>query len=215
MTKKLLSLAALMLLAGGAYAAPITYTLSSVQYSNSFAPTLTPVASCTGCGTATAVWDGNAGGSVTLTDVSWNFNAGGNEYSIAFDGSTTMALGTSLTKTAGPGTSCVDINGVVCDTSDLPYQWLSGMGWLNYYTGVGSDGTTACANNRCRVDVSINLAGNLRIDIKRALSEAPGSSNSQTYRLVFTPNAVPVPAAVWLFGSALGLLGVMRRRKAA
>lgn len=215
MTKKLLSLAALLLLAGGAHAAPITYTLSSVQYSNSFAPTLTPVATCTGCGTATAVWDGNAGGNVALTGVSWYFNASGNEYNIAFNGNTTMAAGTSLTKTAGPGTSCVDINGFNCDTSDLPYQWLSGLGWDNYYTGVGSDGTTACANNRCRVDVQITGIGNLRLEIKRALSEAVGSSNSQTYRLVFTPNAVPVPAAVWLFGSALGLLGVMRRRRVA
>jgi hypothetical protein len=213
MTKRLLSLAALLLLAGGAHAAPITYTLSSVLYFNSFAPTPTAVANCTGCGTATAVWDGNAGGSVTMTGVSWYFNAGGNEYNIAFDGSTTMALGTSLTKTAGPGTSCVDIVGFVCDTSDLPYQWLSGMGWLNYYTGVGSDGTTNCANDRCRVNVIINTSGNLQVTIRRALSESVGSTNSQTYRMIFTPNAVPVPAAVWLFGSALGLLGVIRHRR--
>ena len=30
-----------------------------------------------------------------------------------------------------------------------------------------------------------------------------------------TCNVVPVPAAVWLFGSALGLIGVMRRRATA
>ena len=30
----------------------------------------------------------------------------------------------------------------------------------------------------------------------------------------FTPEVIPVPAAVWLFGSALGLLGWMRRKKA-
>ncbi len=31
----------------------------------------------------------------------------------------------------------------------------------------------------------------------------------------FTPTPIPVPAAAWLFGSALGLLGWMRRRKAS
>ncbi|MDT8283315.1 MAG: VPLPA-CTERM sorting domain-containing protein [Gammaproteobacteria bacterium] len=34
--------------------------------------------------------------------------------------------------------------------------------------------------------------------------------------LSITPSAVPVPAAVWLFGSGLlGLVGVARRRKLA
>jgi hypothetical protein len=28
-------------------------------------------------------------------------------------------------------------------------------------------------------------------------------------------SVVPVPAAVWLFGSAIGLMGVVRRKKAA
>ena len=30
--------------------------------------------------------------------------------------------------------------------------------------------------------------------------------------LVAGPGAVPIPPAVWLFGSALGLMGVMRRK---
>jgi hypothetical protein len=30
----------------------------------------------------------------------------------------------------------------------------------------------------------------------------------------FSVNVIPVPAAVWLFGSALGMLGWMRRRTA-
>ena len=33
--------------------------------------------------------------------------------------------------------------------------------------------------------------------------------------VTFNVNVVPVPAAVWLFGSAVGLMGVMRRRVAA
>jgi hypothetical protein len=34
-------------------------------------------------------------------------------------------------------------------------------------------------------------------------------------QLQIGPAVVPVPAAVWLFGSAMGLLGVIRRRAAA
>ena len=33
--------------------------------------------------------------------------------------------------------------------------------------------------------------------------------------MVYVPSVVPVPAAVWLFGSGLGLLGWMQRKPAA
>lgn len=48
---------------------------------------------------------------------------------------------------------------------------------------------------------------------------ATGGGNNLQERLTLTPyviaSPVPVPAAVWLFGSALGLMGVARRRQAA
>ncbi|MFW2405895.1 MAG: VPLPA-CTERM sorting domain-containing protein [Gammaproteobacteria bacterium] len=40
------------------------------------------------------------------------------------------------------------------------------------------------------------------------------TGNNSIYEIAITTAAVPVPAAVWLFGSALGLLGWMRRRAA-
>ncbi len=40
------------------------------------------------------------------------------------------------------------------------------------------------------------------------------SGNNSIYKVDLTTAAIPVPAAVWLFGSALGLLGWMRRRVA-
>ncbi len=40
------------------------------------------------------------------------------------------------------------------------------------------------------------------------------TGNNSIYEVAITTAVVPVPAAVWLFGSALGLLGWMRRRTA-
>lgn len=202
MKKYLLSAAALMLFAGGAQAASV-YSLTSVKYSNTFTPTPTNVASCTGCGIGTVVDDGF--GNLTLAGIAWSFNAGGNSYTTSFGGTSTLAAGTSLIKAGGA--TCVNGVGTVCDAANV----ISGMA-LDFLTGIGSDGSTACANNRCRVDAS--LAGDvLTIAIKRALSESTTSTAFQTYTLAFT--AIPVPGAVWLFGSALGLLGVARRRLAA
>ena len=45
-------------------------------------------------------------------------------------------------------------------------------------------------------------SGNLRAE----------TSNNSNYHVVFSASAVPVPAAVWLFGSALGLMGFARRK---
>ncbi|MEZ5566474.1 MAG: VPLPA-CTERM sorting domain-containing protein [Gammaproteobacteria bacterium] len=202
MKKYLLAIAALGLFASGANAAPINYQLSSIKYANLFAPTPTDVTACTGCGIATATDDG--AGNITLTGIAYSYTGGGNSYTTSYNATTTLAIGTSLIK--DPGATCVDITGTNCVATNV----IAGLGG-NFYTGIGSDLVTACANDRCRVDVS-NVGSDLVVQIKRALSASPTSTAFQQYTMTFA--VVPVPAAVWLFGSALGLMGLARRKTA-
>ncbi len=198
MKKYIFAAAATLMLASGAQAA--TYVLSSVTYENAFAP-VGPVANCTGCGIATAV---ETGGAITLTGISWVFAGGGNNYTVGFDGTTTLAAGTTLNKT---NATCVQTLGGVCTSTNV----RSGLAGSAFYTGIANDNLTTCTNDRCRVDVSVS-GSNLVIALRRALSEAPTSASNQTYTMTFA--AVPVPAAAWLFGSALGLMGIARRKMA-
>lgn len=202
MKKYLYAAAAALLLSSAAQAAPINYVLSSIKYSNSFVPTPADVASCTSCGVATAVDDG--AGNITITGIAYAYSGGGNSYTTSWNGTTTLATGTSLVK--GAGATCVDITGTNCVATNV----IAGLAG-NFYTGIGSDLVTACLNDRCRVDVS-NVGTDLVLEIKRALSASPTSSFSQKYTMTFS--VVPVPAGVWLFGSALGLMGLTRRNPA-
>jgi hypothetical protein len=199
--KYLVAAAASLLLASGAQAA--TYSLASVIHSSSFSfPT--PVLSCTGCGVATAVTTGAANSAVVLDNLSWVWNGGGNAYTIAFDGTTTLAAGTTLNKT---NISCTATVGGACNTANIQ----SGLAGSVNYTGLADDGLTTCTNDRCRVDVSLS-GSTLTVALRRAMSEGT-SMNFQTYTMSFT-QVVPVPAAFWLFGSALGLMGIARRKAA-
>ncbi len=221
MKKHLVASAALFLFATGSQAAT-TYVLNNITYDNTFGTN--PVI-CTGCGTGTAVDDGS--GNITLTGIAWQFIGGGNNYTNSIDGTTTLAptftpvtspanalpAGSDLIRTGG---TCTDIIGTVCDPASLRSGWGVPLG---FYTGRMSDGTTVCGGpatnlnsiNRCRVDLAAS-GPNLTMEIKRALSESATSGSFQ--RMTFSFAVVPVPAAVWLFGSALGLLGVARRKSA-
>ncbi|HJP38568.1 MAG TPA: hypothetical protein QF499_05480 [Gammaproteobacteria bacterium] len=95
--------------------------------------------------------------------------------------------------------------------------------FATFSTIVDSLDTNACygAGGPGNVGPLCGLIGILTLDGVRyqldgtaggALTLSIQTGNNSIYEVALTP--VPVPAAVWLFGSALGLLGWMRRRAA-
>lgn len=199
MRMKILASALLLALGSAANAATV-YVLDSTTYVNSFFSTPVPTGACYGCGTATATVDGT---NVTFTTAGWAVSGSGVSYEITFAGTTTVGAGVSLTK--APGDTCTDISGAACDPVASN---KSGFGGDTFLTGLAFDGTTVCTF--CAVNVSAD-GSTLSIKIQRQLQESGfGASASQTIALNYS--AVPVPAAVWMFGSALGLMGFARRR---
>jgi hypothetical protein len=77
-----------------------------------------------------------------------------------------------------------------------------------------------CVGPLCALIPLLALDG-VRYEIEGTVSGLGGDTftlttetgNSSSYEVAFTTAVVPVPAAVWLFGSALGLLGWIRRRQ--
>jgi hypothetical protein len=78
------------------------------------------------------------------------------------------------------------------DLPFLPIIWASLKG--QYFSA--TDTWEQCQGDDCLIGVSVL------------------SPDDTATFATFTPEVIPVPAAVWLFGSALGLLGWMRRKKA-
>ena len=74
------------------------------------------------------------------------------------------------------------------------------------------DGVTAAPARQ----FSALVTGNTLVLRVRTHRDAPGGSSETAWNQInFNYTLVPVPAAVWLFGSALGLLGIARRRSVA
>lgn len=85
----------------------------------------------------------------------------------------------------------------------------SSVGGVPNYNASGPTGFNAIVWDLTDFDESTGL-GTIKAYV--ALTTQTGN-NSTMVTGTYTLNAVPVPAAVWLFGSALGVMGVLRRRQ--
>ncbi len=157
----------------------------------------------------------NVGGS--LNDQSsdtdrFGFLSTGNAAGPAVDGFAQLATGVqnTLQKIGNSNNGTFNANGILLSTGPaLP--GFHGNQWGNNYGGA------LLPNNEVLLGAVNQIVGwrfdATTFEIGRFVL-GPITSSSLTGDITFG-TVVPVPAAVWLFGSALGLIGVMRRRAAA
>jgi hypothetical protein len=196
-------------LGGVAQAEPLQYWLKDVTYTTPFGGAgiigidfLGQCPSCLGGGgtLSTAIVDGS---NVTASNISFGLSGGASNYLLTIDTARTiLGDGVALIKS---GVTCDAIVGTAC----LSTSTRSALLFPVDFTGQAADGTLCLA---CAVNVM--LSGdlkNLSIQIAKQLTQ--GSTLQQSYTLNYT--LIPVPGAVWLFASALGLMGWLRRRAQA
>jgi hypothetical protein len=146
--------------------------------------------------TGLVIGNGGAASAATFTCTEGNFGAGvgasicGN-YSFGGNyinhSTTSWGPGTSVSRTIGGD-----------DVALGPQQSIAVLDGMQIVSWVGS--TLWLTNRTCTGPCTTQ----------------PGSfNNGYMYTFTLPPLSVPVPAAVWLFGSALGVMGLMRRRSAA
>lgn len=201
---------ALLGLAGMAQAASV-YQLTSITFNTSSAPGTYafgagPLAAsvCITCGSSLATNDGL--GNITVDSLSYNLNGFGANFTHTYSGTTVLGAATTLIK--GAGETCV--------VNNLATQWCNAADRRGYpgdwYNGLLPDGVTAAPVAQFSALVT---GSNLVLRVRKNRDAVGGSSETAWLQMNFNYTLVPVPAAVWMFGSALGLLGLARRRSVA
>ena len=226
--KKSLPLAALLGATGlvgllpGADAAPLAATLLSVKlYSNS----------------GPSTWNGS------LDTSTWTFDAvtgtavqTGGTYSRQMKAGSSPLMrhtmtGVTLSSGAATGATwaCIEgnfgpgIGASICGN----YNYGTNLTNQSTYTPTATGATVTLGGDDGSIGPPQSLANSYSSMVATSLgggawslhnTNQPNVSNSTSgYDFIFQqgpPDLIPVPAAVWLFGSALGLMGVMRRKTA-
>lgn len=209
--RQLLAMAALAMIGATAQAAT-TYQLTSMTFKTSSAPgTYTfgvgplSASACLSCGSSTVIDDGM--GNLTVNAVSYKLANFGADIIHSFSGTTTIGPATTFIKNAGEtcveGTVGPPSSPHLCNTADVR-AWVG-----NWYNGLMADGSTASSNAQFSAVVT---GSNLALTVRKARDNPESLAWLQ---ITYNYQVVPVPAAVWLMGGALGGLGMLRRRQKA
>jgi hypothetical protein len=135
---------------------------------------------------------------------------------------TVAQLGTTLTAFTGNGGSVYPTSGVgkIVDSQDIrisPFSSVDKGVDIGAGLSTNSQGTVQSIENATG---SINLIGGydiMSVIVAFGLTDQTGVgfSGFVEQNEAFPPSGIPIPAAVWLFGSGLvGLIGIARRKKA-
>ncbi len=208
---KFLALSALAMTAGTVHGAT-DYQLQSITFQTSSVPNSTfafgvgglAASLCYTCGPAGSHLIDDGAGNLTVNTVSYLLSGFGANFTHTFSGTATLGT-TSLLK--GPGETCVAHNAAthLCNPADQR-SWAG-----NWYNGLLADGVTLAPTHQ----FSAVASGNSLVLRVRTNRDATPFDDADWLQMNFNYQVVPVPAAVWLFGSAIGVLGFARRRSIA
>ena len=164
---------------------------------------LLAASACYTCGTGLATDDDL--GNITVGIISYKLAGFGANFTNTFAGTTVLGANTSLLK--APGETCTVANTATQYCSPTDNRTYAGD-WLS---GLLADGVTP--SNSANFSALVT-GSNLTLSVRKALTTTDVAGTKSWLQLNFNYSVVPVPAAVWLFGSALGVLGIARRRAA-
>jgi hypothetical protein len=160
-------------------------------------------------------WSGTYGFEVIVIPSPTSGSVGGSFFSYAFnDSEINLLTGNRITTTGSGSGNPIKSNCYLGAAGNFIVGSLL-CGFANPATGFnyGNVGTSY-TKSADWAGVRFNGDGTVgHLLLKSTRFTSTGSGNNIREELDFA--VVPVPAAVWLFGSALGLMGVVRRKKAA